>query len=99
MCQNICECLKINRQKVWLLSYVIVDGFRCLSNGAKIHVLMLWIFKEKVCFTEAHYFIKSGKFEKTVFNSFMGLLKNVFVFFRVQNLEKIVFFQTSFSIT
>ena len=27
----------------------------------------------------------------------MGLLKHVFVFFRVQNLEKIVFFQTSLS--
>ena len=66
MCQNICECLKLNRQKVWLLSYVIVDGFHCLSNGAEIHVLMFWIFKEKVCFTEAHYFIKSGKLEDSL---------------------------------
>ena len=66
MCQNICECLKLNRQKVWLLSYVIVDGFHCLSNGAKIHVLMFWIFKEKVCFTEAHYFIKSGKLKDSL---------------------------------
>ena len=66
MCQNICECLKLNRQKVWLLSYVIVDEFHCLSNGAKIHVLMFCVVKEKVCFTEAHYFIKSGKLKDSL---------------------------------
>ena len=67
MCQNINECLKLNRQKVWLfvLCY-IVDGFDCLSNGAKIHVLMFWIFREKVCLTEAHYFIKRGKLKDSV---------------------------------
>ena len=70
-----------------------VDGFDCLSNGAKIHVLMFWIFREKVCLTDAHYFIKSGKLKDRVFNSFMGLLKHVFVFFRVQNLEKLSFFK------
>ena len=44
----------------------IVDGFNCLSNGAKIHVLMFWIFREKVCLTEAHYFIKNGKLKDSL---------------------------------
>ena len=54
------------QQTKGLLSYVIVDGFHCLSNGAKIHALMFWIFREKVCFTEAHYFIKSGKLKDSL---------------------------------
>ena len=65
--KNYLKCSKSYGQKpVWLLSYVIVDGFYCLSNRAKIHVLMFWIFREKVCFTEAHYFIKSGKLKDSL---------------------------------
>ena len=32
---------KAQQTRVLLLSYVIVDEFHCLSNGAKIHVLTL----------------------------------------------------------
>ena len=64
--------------------YYIVDGFDCLSNGAKIYVLMFWIFREKVCLTEAHYFIKSGKL-------------TCICLFQSPKFGKIVFFQTSFS--
>ena len=36
MCQNISECLKLNRPGFgWLLSVVIADEFQCLNNGAK----------------------------------------------------------------
>ena len=51
---------------VWLLSIVIVDEFYCLSNGAKKCVLMFWIFRDKVCFGEAHSFIKSVKLKDSL---------------------------------
>ena len=67
----------------------------------KKSVLMFWIFRDKVCFSEAHYFLKSVKLKDDCqFNKIMGILRRIkmtlvymyFSYFRVQNLEKSVNF-------
>ena len=75
MCQNISECLKLNRPAFGHCLLLKLVNFIALVMGQNTCVLMFWIARDKLCFSEAHLADKKWELKLKVFNSFMGILK------------------------